>query len=205
MDMAKGRWTRRTWIEAALRAIARDGVAAVSVDGLATELGATRGSFYWHFADRRALLEEAMATWDEIETGRVERAVAAIADPVERMRTNFLQALADVDDPVPGLEPAIYAQPDHPAVAPAVRRVTERRLEILTHGYADLGLEPVTARRQAVLAYATYVGWLQLRRTAADLVPEVAPDGPATRAMVDHVVAQLVPGAGAPPGAAPPS
>lgn len=183
------------WTEAALRAIARGGVGSVAVDNLATELGATRGSFYWHFKNRRALLEEAMLVWEELETDRVERAIAEIVDPAERMRANFLMALADIDDPMgPSLEPAIYAQPDHPVVATAIRRVNVRRLDILTRGYTDLGLPPEKARLQAVLAYATYLGWLQLRRTAADHVPEVATDGPATQAIVAHIIEQLVPG-----------
>ena len=191
--MAKSKWSKRTWTEAALRAIARSGVSAVAVDTLATELGATRGSFYWHFKDRNALLEEAMLVWEEHETDRVERALEVIADPAERMRASFVMALADVEEPIPNLEPAIFAQPDDPVVAAAIRRVSVRRLDILTRGYIDLGLSADKARLQAVLAYATYLGWLQLRRTNADVLPEVAAAGPATQALLDHIIEQLVP------------
>lgn len=194
MVMAKARWTKRTWTDAALRAIARGGLASVSIDTLATELGATRGSFYWHFTDRRALLVEAMLAWEEFETDAVEQSINSVADPAERMHTTFLMGLAEVDDPFPGLEPAIYAQPDDPIVAPAIRRVTQKRLDILERGFVGLGLSPADARRQAVLTYATYVGWLQLRRTASDYVAEVSFDEtPATREMVDHIIEQLVP------------
>lgn len=196
MDVAKARWTKRTWTEAALRAIARGGVSSVTIDGLASELGATRGSFYWHFKDRQALLEEAMIVWEELETDRIEQMMATIADPVERMRFNFRIALADVNEPIPNLEPAIWAHPEEPVVAAAIRRVSVRRIDILTRGFADLGFPPVTARHQAILTYATYLGWLQLRRSAADHVPEVNPDVPAGEAFVRHLMEQLIDPAG---------
>lgn len=43
--------------------------------------------------------------------------------------------------------------------------------------------------------HATYLGWLQLRRIAADEVPEVATEGPAAQAFAVHIIEQLVPGA----------
>src|SRR5580698_155106 len=44
--------TRADWIATALDAMARDGLRAVAVEPLAERLGATKGSFYWHFRDR---------------------------------------------------------------------------------------------------------------------------------------------------------
>ena len=45
------------WIAAAFDALAEGGIDAVRVEPLAKALGITKGSFYWHFADRRALLD----------------------------------------------------------------------------------------------------------------------------------------------------
>src|SRR6266699_616553 len=56
--------TRADWTGAALDALARDGLRAVAVEPLAERLGATKGSFYWHFRDRNALLEAAVAQWE---------------------------------------------------------------------------------------------------------------------------------------------
>ena len=44
--------TAEDWARAALEAIAEDGVTAVAVEPLARSLGVTKGSFYWHFANR---------------------------------------------------------------------------------------------------------------------------------------------------------
>lgn len=65
-----------TWIEAALDALAANGVEAVRVERLAKSLGVTKGSFYWHFKDRPALLEAMLQSWRQ-------RATLAIIDRLE--------------------------------------------------------------------------------------------------------------------------
>ena len=56
------------WAAAALTALADGGLAAVRVEALAPGLGASKGSFYWHFADRAALVDAALALWEERDT-----------------------------------------------------------------------------------------------------------------------------------------
>ncbi|MEV8535950.1 TetR family transcriptional regulator [Streptomyces sp. NPDC051211] len=192
--MARRQLTPQDWSIAALRAMARGGVAAVSVNALAGELAATRGSFYWHFKDRDALLTAALEMWEQDDTHALIRELGDIADP--RQRLTALLAAALGQEGISGLEPAIVAHADHPAVAPVLRRVTERRIGYLTDLYADLGLEAAAARRQAVVAYAAYLGWVELRRSAGDLVPEVAATGPAAEAALDHLLTQLAGPAG---------
>lgn len=191
MDVAKGRWTRDDWTMAALRAIARGGINSVTVDGLATELGATRGSFYWHFKDRAALVTAAVEYWERRGTIEVIEDLARRADPRERLRALF--AVAFDEEVIVGLEPALTAHADDPLVAPSLRRVTERRVAFLTSLYADLGLAPPVARRQAVTAYAAYLGWFSLRRIGSDGVPEVAPQGVAAADALPYLIDQLMP------------
>src|SRR4051794_41398282 len=45
---------RERWEAAALDAFEAGGLRAVAVEPLARALGVTKGSFYWHFKDRRA-------------------------------------------------------------------------------------------------------------------------------------------------------
>ena len=49
------------------------------------------------------------------------------------------------------------------------------------------------ARRRAIISYATYLGWLDLRRGPADIVPEVAP-GPNGTATIDDAIRILLDG-----------
>src|SRR5688500_11754107 len=107
MEMAKARVTKDIWIEAAVRAISRGGVAAVAVDALAAELGITRGSFYWHFTDREALLHAALAHWERVGTEGVIAALDAEPDPARRLHLLF--EVATADDGAEGFEAALTA------------------------------------------------------------------------------------------------
>lgn len=187
--MTRKTLTPDNWAMAALHALARGGVAAISIEALARELGATRGSFYWHFPHRDALLTAALELWERLGTEAFIAEVDREPDPRQRLRLLLRQAV--VVDPVPGLEPAITAHADHPVVAPVLRRVTARRIAYVARCYADLGATPAIARRRAVTAYAAYLGWMDLQRIAADEVPEVAPSGRIAAAALTHLVDEL--------------
>src|ERR1043166_4775571 len=78
------------WIAAAFDALADRGIDAVRVEPLAKSLAITKGSFYWHFADRRALIDAMLAAWSE---GRI----AAIRQQTERGEpAAVLRTLADL-------------------------------------------------------------------------------------------------------------
>src|SRR5882672_4359513 len=84
---APTRTPRSTWIEAGLRALAAGGPDAVRIEPLAKALGVTRGGFYWHFADRDALLREMLDTWERAATDEViERVERKGGDARARVR-----------------------------------------------------------------------------------------------------------------------
>ncbi|WTX00789.1 TetR/AcrR family transcriptional regulator (plasmid) [Streptomycetaceae bacterium NBC_01309] len=187
--MARTQVTREEWTDAAVAALIEGGVAAVRVDVLAKRIGITRGSFYWYFKDRDALVAAALEAWEQRATTDVIAALRDIPDPVDRLRMLFTQALTP--DSYSRLEPALAADAGHPLVGPVLRRVTERRVAFISDVYQARGFERVTARRQAIVAYAAYTGWLDLRRTAPDVLPELADDGPESAATLAHLAAVL--------------
>src|SRR3712207_5397568 len=70
--MSKRRTANRTgslaagdWVRAAAGAIEEGGVGTVAVEPLARKLGVTKGSFYWHFGNRVALLTATPERWEE--------------------------------------------------------------------------------------------------------------------------------------------
>jgi CubicO group peptidase (beta-lactamase class C family)/AcrR family transcriptional regulator len=75
--------TREDWLRAARLALLRRGPHAVRVEPLARSLGVTKGSFYWHFKDRRELLETLLREWEE-EAGILTDALRT-ADPVRAL------------------------------------------------------------------------------------------------------------------------
>ncbi|CRK56408.1 Transcriptional regulator, TetR family [Alloactinosynnema sp. L-07] len=184
--MPKPRLTRTDWITAALAALAEGGVSAVAVDPLAKRLDVTRGSFYWHFKSRDDLLLSALEWWEQEGTASVIERVGHLADPRERLRTLFHIALTE--DPTDGLEPALVAHADDPLVAPALHRVTARRLDFLTTAYTDAGLAHDRARVQAVVAYSAYIGWTELRRAAPTVATETVDDPIALTYLIETLV-----------------
>ncbi|CUR56178.1 TetR-type regulator [metagenome] len=194
MDMAKVKREslgRADWAEAALEALARGGVSAVAVEPLAKALHTTKGSFYWHFADRNALLEATLGLWEQRDTERV-MANLSETDPLARLRDLLRLAFRSVNDGADGatgtVELALQASASLPLVAAALQRVTTRRLELMTQLYVELGLFPEVARGRALLAYTAYLGHAQL----AHSTPAVLPRGRALRQHVDRLVESLV-------------
>ena len=56
---------------------------------MARDLGATKGSFYWHFADRAQLVAAVMARWEVEETDSFIEEADAEPDPRARLETLF--------------------------------------------------------------------------------------------------------------------
>jgi AcrR family transcriptional regulator len=194
MDMVKAKresLTADDWAGAALDALARGGLAAVAVEPLAQHLGTTKGSFYWHFADRNALIAAALARWEERETELVIAVVERGHDATARLR-NLLQLVfgAVRAGPGPGagsVELALQANAADPLVAATLGRVTERRLAYLTTLFAGLGMSPARARDRGLLAYSAFLGHAQL----VHATPEVLPKGRAFDTHVRRVVETL--------------
>lgn len=159
-------FTANDWARAAVGAIAEAGVADLTVEGLARDLSVTKGSFYWHYADRSALVVAALGLWERRGTLDVIARLRELADPNERLRALFSECFGD--DPDGAVDGALLARIEDPVVGPVVRRVTQRRLAFVEELYQELGLGPVRAARQARIAYSAYVGHTQVRRSLPD-------------------------------------
>jgi AcrR family transcriptional regulator len=182
------------WEEAALVALARGGAVALSVEAIARALGTTKGSFYWHFADRDALLKGALARWETRYTERVIEKLEKVTDPRERL-TYLIRGIG-TSLGAWRVHVALSASPDEPLMLTALARVSKRRIAYLDACYRGLGWPPAKARSQAVLAYATYLGFLHLRVEG----PKELPSGRARDAYMTAIVEALIP-----PGVAVPS
>ena len=165
------RLTRDDWITAALDAIAEGGLAAVGVEPLAVGLGATKGSFYWHFENRDALLEAAISRWEKETTTDVVADITAAANdaPVSQFRRLVVSVIERAEQDRVG--PALLASASHPAVAPALERITAVRLTLIATVLQPLGFPPAETRRRALLAYSAYLGHGQLAHSTPGVLP----------------------------------
>ena len=202
-DERSGALTAEDWVRAAHDAVAEGGVGALAVEPLARRLGVTKGSFYWHFANRGALLEAVLGRWEEEATGSAIAATRLIADPRERLVRLAEEAFGESTvgeggGPRRGIflgrafELAVSDAADDPVVGPVLRRVTERRMDYLEECYRGLGFATEEARHRALLVYAVHAGTIRLFRDAPGQVPR----GEGYLAYRRHLVSTLVPGGG---------
>jgi AcrR family transcriptional regulator len=145
--------------------MAEGGVAAVAVEPVARRLGATKGSFYWHFKDRAALVEAALRLYEEEGTEAVIADVlAGPADPRDRL--DLLFSFVFERSATDRIHDALMAAAADPLVAPVLARITERRLGALSTMMTELGHPPSQAHHLAVLAYSTWLGLAQADRAS---------------------------------------
>lgn len=146
------------WVEAAFDALAAGGIEAVRVDPLAKKLGVTRGSFYWHFADRAALHTAMLKEWRKRQSYQVgSRIESQTAAPDERLkRTLALPNSSARAKRAAAIELAIrlWARRDAEA-AKAVRHIDHVRLKYYAKLFTEMGFRTGEARKRAYLFYAS--------------------------------------------------
>ena len=181
------RLSAEDWAQAALDLIAEQGVGAVAVEPLARRLGVTKGSFYWHFPSRDALLQAALERWELFEQEQVFGSLEDVQDPRARMRQLFQVVAHEVQPHI--IYSELLKALDHPMVRPVIDRVSQRRMDYLIASFRQAGLSSTDARHRARLAYAAYVGFLQLSLQLQQ--PKQAREE--FEAYVEHVIETLIP------------
>jgi len=149
--------TAEDWLKAAAKRLAKSGPAALAVEALARDLGVTKGSFYWHFRDRPALLAALIARWEARATAPlIERLRTLPGGPSARLHALLATVAAEGGG---SLDPAMrgWALTDDEARA-ALERVDETRLQFIAGEFAGLGFAPAEARTRARLFYLHLLG-----------------------------------------------
>lgn len=181
------RLSAEDWEEAALKLIAEQGVNSVAVEALARQLGVTKGSFYWHFRTREALVQASLERWELYGEREIISQIEAIADPRVRLPELFRRVAHELQPH--RVYAALLKALDHPQVIPVMARVSQRRMEFLNTAYREAGMPPAEALNRARLTYAAYVGFLQLNFTLG--LPRITHEE--FDAYVEHMIATLIP------------
>lgn len=102
---ARPKWTRRPdqrpqeILAAALRVFARHGYKATRLEDVAAEAGVTKGTIYYYFKNKDALLLRLAEAGDRTEFANLEQQVAAGTGPVSaQLRTVLRKGFAEPDD-----------------------------------------------------------------------------------------------------------
>jgi AcrR family transcriptional regulator len=156
------RLTREDWIAAARKTLVKSGIDDVKVDRLAKRMKVTRGSFYWHFEDRQALLDALLDDW----RGRNVREIEQIAARWATQPLDFVEVLRiwlGEDPIVPQFDTAIRAWArKSPAVARLVHETDEAWVTLLQSHFTRMGLGPDESLVRARIVYFHQIGYYAL-------------------------------------------
>ncbi len=153
---------------------------------MARDLGATKGSFYWHFKDLAELHQTMLELWETLATTAITAAVKASG----KVPIGQLMLLVDMVSIRPGdsyggveIEPAFrdWGRTD-PRARAVLIRVDRQRLIDLQHFLRAAGVSETELLPKAQLIYAAVIGLENLRLTTGDEM------GPPLRSLVDRLV-----------------
>ncbi|TDQ64512.1 TetR family transcriptional regulator [Maritalea mobilis] len=162
-DAKRNQLSAQDWLLAAIAAMAKGGVENVKVERLAKSLGTSKGSFYWHFKDRKDLLDQLIRYWVTQGTEQVMATnLSAKTTARERLRALFNVALKE---PVGTLSSAqgemairSWAAVD-PNITKSVSATDEQRIAYVTALFAEFGHPKEVAATNAQQLYLMLLGF----------------------------------------------
>jgi AcrR family transcriptional regulator len=163
-SFAMDRLDRSRWIAAAFDALCDVGVEGVRINPLCAALEVTKGSFYWHFESREALLHAMLEAWERRGTEEIIAAVDGSHGAAgDRLRLLIRTAFADTSR-ADRIEAAIraWAATDEHAAA-TVARVDARRLAYVRDLLVAAGASRAVATHRSAILYRTLIGDLTWR------------------------------------------
>ena len=155
--------TRDDWLAGAMELLRERGVGGVRILTLAQRMGASRGSFYWHFRDLADLLEGMREWWDREMTDRVIRHT----ETVSGRGAKRLQALGEfvLTSGLNRYDTAMrsWAQGDR-RTRTVVARVMQKRQRYVTSLFREAGFSPseATARGHLLAVYIMSEGVIHM-------------------------------------------
>lgn len=156
-------------VDAAARAIRREGYAGVGVADIMKEAGLTHGGFYAHFPSRDALLAAAMERAGRDGASRMMQSVVKRqAEGASALRAWVDAYLGDAH--LKGCEsgcPVAALASEMPRQSPDVREVAAARVQRLMQAVRGV-LPPDAGEHAAAAVTSTLVGALQLARALGD-------------------------------------
>jgi len=148
------------WVDEAIDVLAREGVAGLRVEALAKRCGVTKGSFYWHFKDRQALLDAVLEQW---KTGRIRdiEKTTSVTAGHEREQLHYAIEVYGASRNRKGMsiEQAVRDWARHdPRAATVVEAVDLYRLECTRKLFVASGMSDAEAKSRSLLLYACVFG-----------------------------------------------
>lgn len=148
------------WVDEAIDVLATEGLTGLRVEVIAKRCGVTKGSFYWHFKDRQALLEAVLEQWKSGRIRDIEKTTTVLPGN-EREQLQYAIEVYGASRNRKGMaiELAIrdWARRD-PQAAQVVEEVDLYRLECTRRLFVAAGMSDADAKSRSLLLYACVFG-----------------------------------------------
>lgn len=185
----KTQLTPADWIQAATQVLVDKSIDAVRVDVLAKSLHVTRGSFYWHFADRDELLRQLLKAWRDNATEQlIDRFDNTRITPdflVRELSTLPFRGHAAVQSASIELAIRAWARRDDMA-RQAVDDVDAKRLSYISQCFVALGCNYQEAGMRAFMLYSYMISESLMRSQGTEKQQEER------RRFVEHLLLETI-------------
>ncbi|MCP4188515.1 MAG: TetR/AcrR family transcriptional regulator [Gammaproteobacteria bacterium] len=159
------------WLDAAHRVLIESGVESVKVMSLANALDMSRSSFYWHFKDRKALLNALIKRWREQNTGNLIMQTELYAETITEAVLNLFDCWINPQLFDAPMDFAIRNWAQHSTdLKEVLEQTDEKRISAIKAMLCRFGMSHEQADIRAHTMYYTQVGYISM------MVQESLPD-----------------------------
>lgn len=152
------------WLEGAHAQLIEGGVEAVKIGPLAARLGLSRTSFYWHFADREALLSALIDRWRETNSAglvaRIGRDYPSITSAILALFDAWVDGA--IFDSAGEFAMRNWALTDS-EVERALQAEDQARIVALTDLFLRHGFSAAESDTRARTVYLTQIGYITIK------------------------------------------
>ncbi|WP_177213063.1 TetR/AcrR family transcriptional regulator [Celeribacter neptunius] len=148
------RLAREDWFDAGLRLLGQSGPGGIRVDQVCKAMKVTKGSFYWHFQDRREFLDSLFDFWRARETsGLIAYVEGHYEVPEDRIWHVVEFVTLGTYDVASEVAMRQWGQSDD-MVRAGLTKVDEERLGFFTRQFEACGFSAEAARMRAISVYS---------------------------------------------------
>lgn len=157
--MSLARNTTQDWLAFSLTVLVNKGPDSLKIDPLCRLKGVSKGSFYHHFQNRAAFIDQLMDYWFEKMTMDFIAQANEQASPIERLE-RLDQVIAGSN-----IEAELHIRAwalKEPSISGHLAKIDAQRQQYLASCYIELGMDVVQANDVSMLAYASFLGLQQI-------------------------------------------
>lgn len=163
--------TAKDWLDAALQVVAESGIKALAIEPLAKRMGISKGSFYWHFKNRRALLIELLQFWDNIEIDYQSKLAVDHKNPKVFLVELF--TLLIEDDINKHVFLAISNELEDDDIRTFYEKAVDRRIKLFRDAYIALGMDRKKSNEKAIITFSIYLGLIKSISDTPKKIPKL--------------------------------